>query len=133
MFAIIQFAWMHLSVKLTKIWITSNWKFLFIYLLIFLEEKQQASKYALLFINAFIKFWLLSIFVKSSIINLWQCSECRPSGAGGGEIGGSSDTPKSFVDVPFFSKRPWNALSERSNQKCTWKLIIYKSKLKLKT
>ena len=35
-----------------------------------------------------------------------------------------------FVNVPFFSKSPWNALFERSNQKFTWKLIFYTSKLK---
>ena len=40
---------------------------------------------------------------------------------------------KFFVNVPFFSKSPCSALFERSYQKRTWKLIFYKSKLKLKT
>ena len=33
--------------------------------------------------------------------------------------------PKFFVSVPFLSKSPTSALFERSNQKCTWKLIFY--------
>ena len=54
----------------------------------------------------------------------------------GGEQEGRQSPPPSppkkrfFVNVPFFSKSPRNALFERSNQKFTWKLIFYTSKLK---
>ena len=42
--------------------------------------------------------------------------------------GGGTPPKKVFVDVTFFSKSHWSAIFERSNQKCTWKLIFYTSK-----
>ena len=44
---------------------------------------------------------------------------------GGRGVVSSPPTFKVFVNVPFFSKSPRSALFERSNQKCTWKLIFY--------
>ena len=50
----------------------------------------------------------------------------RPSGQGVRQ----SPLKKFFLYVLCFPRSPSNGLFERSKQKITWKLILYKSKLK---
>ena len=57
------------------------------------------------------------------------CQALRSRKGGRGVV---SPPLKFFCRCAFFSKSPGNALFERSNQKCTWKLIFYMSKLKKK-
>ena len=60
--------------------------------------------------------WLSEPFYKRFLF----LSQCRPPEQGGtGGSRGVVSPPNFFVGVPFFSKSPWNALFERSNQKCS--------------
>ena len=76
----------------------------------------------LMFFTFFDISWLSEPFYKRFLF----LSQCRPPEQG--EVGRAERSsapprpappPNFFVGVPFFSKSPWNALFERSNQKCS--------------